>query len=296
MKWKYTVIHHPARIALGLNNNEYSILDIIYKSQTHPKYTVSGWANTGCHKIASFLSLSPATVLNVFIKAEKMGLLEFNESRMLKRTTAAWYEVAYLEADCFEDDGCSKTDCSETEHRTVQKLNTYRSENEPKVKEDKSKDKTTHTSASAKANSHTLKDNPKTPPIPAARPSFDDVDYIEVAKQMADYFENDERGKTEWEWMCSTKRIRVKPLAITSQWAAKHQDAPYMLQNWRNHTGKLINWIREQSDTGKHTGTNQPATTYEAPRTAHRATKRKKISKEEFAEIQKLTQNAKFSK
>lgn len=137
MKWKYTVIHHPARIALGLNNNEYSILDIIYKSQTHPKYTVSGWANTGCHKIASFLSLSPATVLNVFMKAEKMGLLEFNESRMLKRTTAAWYEVAYLDADCFEDDGCSKTDCSETEHRTVQKLNTNRSEIEPKRKEDK---------------------------------------------------------------------------------------------------------------------------------------------------------------
>jgi hypothetical protein len=122
------------------------------------------------------------------------------------------------------------------------------------------------------------------------------VDYIEVAKQMADYFENDERGKTEWQWMCSTKRVRVKPLAITSQWAAKHQDAPYMLQNWRNHTGKLINWIREQSDTGKHTGSNQPATTYEAPRTAHRTTKRKKISKEELAEIQKLTQNAKFSK
>ena len=145
-------------------------------------------------------------------------------------------------------------------------------------------------------NSHTLKDNPKTPPIPAAPPSFEGVDYIEVAKQMADYFENDERGKTEWQWMCSTKRVRVKPLAITSQWAAKHQDAPYTLQNWRNHTGKLINWIREQNDTGKHTGSNQPATTYEAPRTAHRPTKRKKISKEELAEIQKLTQNAKFSK
>lgn len=145
-------------------------------------------------------------------------------------------------------------------------------------------------------NSNTLKDNSKTPLIPAAPPSFEDVDYIEVAKDMADYFENDERGKTEWQWMCSTKRVKVKPLAITSQWAAKHQDAPYMLQNWRKHTGKLINWIREQSDTSKHTGTNQPATTYEAPRTAHRTTKRKKISKEELAEIQKLAQNAKFSK
>lgn len=168
-----------------------------------------------------------------------------------------------------------------TKERTIQKKDSYKKESE---------NTRTH------ENSHTLKDNLKTPPIPAAPPSFDDIDYIEVAKQMADYFENDERGKTEWQWMCSTKRVRVKPLAITSQWAAKHQDAPYTLQNWRNHTGKLINWIREQNDTGKHTGSNQPATTYEAPRTAHRPTKRKKISKEELAEIQKLTQNAKFSK
>ena len=167
-----------------------------------------------------------------------------------------------------------------TKERNIQKKDSYKKESE---------------STRTHENSHTLKDNSKTSPIPAAPPSLEDVDYIEVAKQMADYFENDERGKTEWQWMCSTKRVKVKPLAITGQWAAKHQDAPYMLQNWRKHTGKLINWIREQNDTGKHTGTNQPATTYEAPRTAHRPTKRKKISKEELAEIQKLTKNAKFS-
>jgi len=290
MKWKYTVIHHPARIALGLNNNEYSILDIIYKSQTHPRYTVSGWANTGCHKIASFLSLSPATVLNVFMKAEKMGLLEFNDSRILKKTTAAWYEVAYLDADCFEDDGCSETDCSKNEHRTVQKLNTNRSENEPKVKEDKYKDKTTHTKAKPNVNTNTLKDKNQSPPIPAAPPSFEDVDYIEVAKQMADYFENDERGKTEWEFMCSTKRVKAKPLAITSQWAAKHQDAPYMLMHWRKHTGKIINWIRPNQKTGRQYNNQQhEPTTYQPAKSNHTTRKRKKMTAEELAEIKKMT-------
>ena len=294
MKWKYTVIHHPARIALGLNNNEYSVLDIIYKSQTHPKYTVSGWANTGCHKIASFLSLSPATVLNIFTKAEKMGLLEFDESRALKKTTAAWYEVAYLDAEHFEDEGCSKNDCSETEHRTVQKLNTNRSENEPKRKEDKLKDKHTHNSANAKTNTHTLKDNSKTPPVPAVPPSFEDVDYIQVAKDMADYFENDERGKTEWAWMCSTKRVKVAPISITSQWAAKHQDAPYMLKNWRKHTGKVINWIQPQTRRN-YNNTSQVEQTYQAPSTNHVQRKRNKVSPEELQAIKDKIKNGKLA-
>lgn len=214
---------------------------------------------------------------------------------MLKRTTAAWYEVAYLDAEHFEDEGCSKNDCSETEHRTVQKLNTNRSETEHKRKEDKLKDKHTHNSANAKTNTHTLKDKTQSPPSPPPPPSYEDeVDYIQVAKDMADYFENDERGKTEWAWMCSTKRVKVAPISITSQWAAKHQDAPYLLKNWRKHTGKVINWIQPQSRRN-YNNTSQVEQTYQAPSTNQVQRKRNKVSPEELQAIKDKIKNGKLA-
>lgn len=296
MKWKYTVIHHPARIALGLNNNEYSILDIIYKSQTHPKYTVEGWANTGCHKIAAFLCLSPATVLNAFNKAEKMGLLEFDESRSLKKTTAAWYEIAYQEGDEIQGLRCSETELhrSEIEQGGVQKLNANRSEIEPKGKEDK----ITHTTRTRKENSNTLKAQKLPPLSSAASPPSDEgkPDYIRAAEAMADYFTNDPMGQTEWRWMCETKKVKAKPIDITSQWAAKQCDSPYILKNWRKHTGKIINWIKQPVTQPKSNYQGQPNNqpSYTAPENVKSGQVNpgfKKVSPDEAAE---LLRNSKF--
>jgi len=140
MKWRYTNIQHEPRTRLGLNPAEYCVLDIIYQSQTHPRYSFDGWARIGCHKIASFLGLSSGTVHKMFDRFEGWGLLEFDPTREYKRTTRAWYDVAYIED--MENEAAVQIlnsvqkvnrGCSKSERSSVQKVNANRSKSEPKT-------------------------------------------------------------------------------------------------------------------------------------------------------------------
>lgn len=140
MKWRYTNIQHEPRTKLGLNPAEYCVLDIIYQSQTHPRYSFDGWARIGCHKIASFLGLSSGTVHKMFERFEAWSLLEFDETREYKRTTPAWYDIAYIEDTESEAsvqilNSVQKVNrgCSKSEQETVQKVNGKRSKSEPKT-------------------------------------------------------------------------------------------------------------------------------------------------------------------
>ena len=142
--WTYTTILHEPRKLLRISVLEYTVLDVIYQSQVSPKYGLNGWAKNGCHQLAEFMGCSPATILGVFDRMEKMGYLEFHENRSFKRTSESFYGVAY-EKDhgiLSEIEGCSKTErvqklngwCSETEQSGVQKLNGWCSETEHKYK------------------------------------------------------------------------------------------------------------------------------------------------------------------
>jgi hypothetical protein len=147
MKWRYTAIQHQPRIALGLTPNEYCVLDIIYKSQTHPRYGTDGWASVGCHKIASFMGCSSGTIHKMLERFEKWGLVEFSENRNLKRTTSNWFDIAYLE-NCESAEGVQLLNtvqkvnrgCSKSERLGVQKVNGNCSKSEPIYKEDKDKE------------------------------------------------------------------------------------------------------------------------------------------------------------
>ena len=94
--------------------------------------------------------------------------------------------------------------------------------------------------------------------------THDQPDFVEVAKQMANYFKNDETGKQQWQFMCESKGVKVEPIAITSQWAAKQCDQPYILKNWRKHTGKIINWIKK--DNANHRPGSPLEVKYTPPR------------------------------
>ena len=129
--WTYTTILHEPRKLLRISVLEYTVLDIVYQSQVSPKYGLNGWAKNGCHQLAEFMGCSPATILGVFDRMEKMGYLEFHENRSFKRTSESFYGVAY-EKDhgiLSEIEGCSKTErvqklnggCSETEHKYKRK-------------------------------------------------------------------------------------------------------------------------------------------------------------------------------
>jgi len=138
MKWRYTNIQHPPRIAMGLTPNEYCVLDVIYQSQVHPRYSFDGWARVGCHKIASFLGFSSGAVHKMFERFEGWGLLEFDETRQYKRTTSLWYDVAYIE-DAESEQGVQKLNSvqkvnrrgSKSEQTSVQKVNVKCSKSEP---------------------------------------------------------------------------------------------------------------------------------------------------------------------
>lgn len=148
MKWRYTNIQHPPRIALGLTPNEYCVLDVIYQSQTHPRYSFDGWARVGCHKIASFLGFSSGAVHKMFERFEGWGFIEFDETREYKRTTPLWYDVAYIE-DAESEQGVQKLNSvqkvnrrgSKSEQAAVQKVNSKCSKSEPITNKTNSKTK-----------------------------------------------------------------------------------------------------------------------------------------------------------
>ncbi len=119
---------------------EYCVLDILYQSQTHPSYSKNGWTDAGCHTIAKFLCLSTGTVKGIFDRTEAMGFLERLDGS-LKRTTAAFYDVAYLKSDeelaAVQKLNVQKMNGkrSETKRGGVQKMNGKRSENELIIEE-----------------------------------------------------------------------------------------------------------------------------------------------------------------
>lgn len=137
MYWKYTHTEHAARIYLGLNMNEYAVLDIFYQSQTHPRFTRDGWAENSYQKIATFLNIGKGTVFSIVEKAVESGLMEVNPANPRhKKTTEKFYDIAYLNYDQIQDfieKNVQKVngERSETE-RDVQKPNANRSENEHK--------------------------------------------------------------------------------------------------------------------------------------------------------------------
>lgn len=74
-------------------------------------------------------------------------------------------------------------------------------------------------------------------------PDLGQKHWTEVARAMAAYFKDENGfGPEEWRMMCDSAGGHVKPLVITTLWAGKAK--PFELVNWRNHTGKLTNWIR----------------------------------------------------
>lgn len=84
-----------------------------------------------------------------------------------------------------------------------------------------------------------------TDPVPEEIPDLGGPDWMTVAQDMARYYEDPNgRGPSEWEMQCMAAGGYVKPLIITTIWAGKNQDAPYLLKNWKKHTGKLTNWIK----------------------------------------------------
>lgn len=138
MKWKFTNVHHSFRLKAGLSFNEYGVLDVIYQGQSNPSTSEHGWSKTPYKEIGDFLGLSVGAVKGILDRMEAIGLLELTDNKRMKRTTALWYENAYIDNDRDVEDA-AKTILANKKvqklnvqklNKKVQKLNGNRSETE----------------------------------------------------------------------------------------------------------------------------------------------------------------------
>ena len=103
MNWKFTVILHGPRKALGISVLEYSVYDYIYKSQTHPDFSFKGWCKASHRKIASELGISEGTVFGIIARGVEWGLCDVDPANPgHKRTLEKWYNAAYLDESALD--------------------------------------------------------------------------------------------------------------------------------------------------------------------------------------------------
>ncbi|MBV6654221.1 MAG: hypothetical protein KI786_10720 [Mameliella sp.] len=93
----------------------------------------------------------------------------------------------------------------------------------------------------------------ETPPQKVApKSSPEPHEWMRVADEMSAYFKG--QGKHEWKRLCAAVEIPSRSVsvdAVCSQWAAKHQNTPELL-NWQANTGGLTGWIRIAAKTQKN--------------------------------------------
>ena len=89
---RFTVIYHPIRTELGLNNNEYIIIDSINQLSHNPEHP---WCSQSKDEISEFTGISRRTVFRAIEAGIEVGLLEKNERGDL-RSTMAWIEKVQL--------------------------------------------------------------------------------------------------------------------------------------------------------------------------------------------------------
>ena len=130
--WIESTIIHPNRIEMGLTNNEYALLDYVYKTQVHPDYggKCGGWCLTALSKIGDWFFMSKSSLSTLFKKMEKLGFMEIKPSGRGRKTTEKWYRHAYK---------LVKKERSESE-RTAKSSNLNRSESERLRSESERKD------------------------------------------------------------------------------------------------------------------------------------------------------------
>lgn len=92
MKPGYTTIMHEPRIALGLNMNQYAVLDLVYHLSTNPTAPVPGWCSMTKQHIGEFMGLDRKTITRICNGLEDEGYLEKSEDGRLLKTTMRWVQ------------------------------------------------------------------------------------------------------------------------------------------------------------------------------------------------------------
>jgi DNA-binding Lrp family transcriptional regulator len=95
MSWLFTTIQHQPRLDLGLNVNEYCVLDLYYQTQ-NSAHNVDGWARNSYQQVSDFLGISKSTIHEMVGRLVNKGFMEVNPANSAqKRTTENWDTFAY---------------------------------------------------------------------------------------------------------------------------------------------------------------------------------------------------------
>lgn len=263
-EWSFTTIKHAARKELGISPNEYCVLDYIYQTQTHPKYNRDGWCRTGIHVIAQYFGFSTGTVHKMFARFVERGLLEIDATdAQSKKTTAKFYETAYLDSVQKVNEGVQKVNI------TVQKVNTNRSKSEHIIKEDNSKDNRESAPAQFLVTSIALETIPTVEcevPRPAARPASKVSELqknINAHSEAAEHFLrllqskghslNGAEKYTAAYFQNEQRKGRWVSLLIPADAGEEHR--------WLGeHSPGIMQWAQRQPQFERNNGTPAPAT------------------------------------
>ena len=89
---RFTTIYHPIRIELGLNVNEYVVIDSVHQLSHKPSHP---WCTQSKDDIAAYTGISRRTVFRAIDAGIEKGLLEKNERGDI-RSTERWITTVML--------------------------------------------------------------------------------------------------------------------------------------------------------------------------------------------------------
>lgn len=98
INWISTTINHGPRKELGLSCDEFALLDLIFKTQTHPSYSDNGWCTHSYAVLADVLGIGKGGVFKMVERLTDAELLEVNAANpKQKRATHKFYSIAYVQ-------------------------------------------------------------------------------------------------------------------------------------------------------------------------------------------------------
>ena len=219
MNWPYTTVLHSVRKLLGLSCNEYMILDLVLKSQCHPKFSINGWTKVSVHQISEAVDISSGAIAGIFVRLEALELLEFmDEKRKLKRATEKFYNLVSM-----SEEERSVSERSESEQKTF----SFRTKNVQKVNKKRSESERSYNSSiSSSENSIKIEDKEITP-----KPKKEKVEFVIPEIE-------DVRAHFEF-------KLREEKIQNAVAWSHCETDkffAHYEKVNWRTGKVKMSSW------------------------------------------------------
>lgn len=92
----YTTIAHPARIRMGLTNNDYCIADMVHQL-SHQSNAMGGWCYASKETLGKYIGISKQSVHKILKKLITKGLIEKHPITSYLRSTPKWFGTVVAE-------------------------------------------------------------------------------------------------------------------------------------------------------------------------------------------------------